>query len=60
MTEHMKKPLGSPPLNDEFAETAPSTGTGLTASTQKLEPTRRLFIPAPPVPGRTSWCLSEK
>lgn len=60
MTKHMKKPLGSPPSHDEVDEAPVSTETESPEGAQSSQPKRWFFIPAPPVPGRTSWCLNEK
>lgn len=60
MTEHTKKPLTSPPLDDAVGEAATSKVTVSSGNAQRSELNRWLFIPAPPVPGRTRWCLSEK
>jgi hypothetical protein len=60
MTKHMTKPLTSPPLDDAVGAAATPAGTELSEKAQRSEPKRWLFIPAPPVPGRTRWCLNEK
>jgi hypothetical protein len=60
MTEQMSKPLSSSPLDDQFTDHKTSTRTVISANVQRQVSERGFIIPAPPIPGTTRWCLSDK